>query len=163
MGQSRSQMAFLIYQDWLDSIADAFWKSDFSAVADAMNYPHYMRTSDGEVYFDTPEKQAQAARDFRRYLVSMGAKAYMRLCAKAEFSPEHQDEKIRGIHTTYVLRGGTYVIPPYSNKMTLVLRQGRWLGAGTEAACSNHECTILSPVQLREQRLAMGKADIMED
>ena len=162
MVQSPQQTAFLIYQGWLDRIADALWSSDFRAVAAAMHYPHYMRTLDGEVLFDCAEKQTDAARDFRQYLSSMGARDYMRLCAKAHFVAGKNDE-ILGLHTTYVLRGGTYVIPPYSNTMTLILRDGQWLGAGTSAACTNHQCTILSPAQLREQRLAMGKTDIMED
>ena len=162
MAQSSRQKAFLIYQGWLDRIADALWSSDFSAVAAAMEYPHYMRTLDGEIWFDTQEKQVEAARDFRQYLTAMGAQAYMRLCAKASFVAGREDE-ILGMHTTYVLRGGTYVIPPYSNTMTLILRGDQWLGAGTSAACTNHHCTILSPAQLREQRIAMGATDIMED
>ena len=127
-----------------------------------MHYPHYMRTLDGEVLFETAEKQEEGARDFRRYLSSMGAQDYMRLCAKAHFVAGKEDE-IRGLHTTYILRGGTYVIAPYSNTMTLILREGQWLGAGTSAACTNHHCTILSPAQLRERRLALDKTDIMED
>ena len=159
--ETRDQTAATIYQDWLDRIAVALWASDFETVAAAMHYPHMMQTEDGEVWFHDPEQTIQGARDFRRYLASMGAQAYMRLCTQAHFT--HENKGILGNHTTYVIRGGTYVIAPFTNEMTLTCRDGKWLGAGTRAACTNHECTILSPAQLRQQHLTAGQASITKD
>lgn len=150
-----------LYQTWLDKVAEATWSSDFATVGAAMTYPHVMQTADGEVFFDTAQKLIEAAADFRRYLTSIGAQAYMRLCTEASFAKDAA--RIDGRHMTYIMRGGSYLVPPFSNDMTLILAEGRWLGAGIRAGCTNHHCTILSPVQLRKKHLAAAKSHAMED
>ena len=120
--------AAAIYQAWLDRVAAALWNGDHARVAASMAYPHVMATEDGAVHFETPEKLAEASAEFRTTLTRMGAQAYHRICTDAAFSAT---DRIDGRHMTYILRGGTYVVPPFANKMTLVQQDGgAWLGAG---------------------------------
>ncbi|MEM8881307.1 MAG: hypothetical protein AAGC82_11985 [Pseudomonadota bacterium] len=149
-----------LYQTWLDRMAEAIWWREWDVVSGAMIYPHKMETKDGEIAFHNPDDMVEAATDFREYLGRIGANAYLRVCNSADFADEMQT--IRGVHTTYILRGGSYLVPPFSNQMTLTHVDGLWLGAGIRAAVSNHLCSILSPNQLRRKQLAEGHDIIKE-
>jgi hypothetical protein len=136
-----------IYQAFLDEGSRMIMAGDFAAVARSMVYPQTMETSDGILSYDGPSDMEHAAASFRAFLATMGATDYHRVCDFAEIDAE--GTVISGEHTTYVIRGGQFAVPPYRNRMWLRLDEGVWRGAGLAAAVSNRVCTILSPEQLR--------------
>ncbi|MEM9320197.1 MAG: hypothetical protein AAGA70_14520 [Pseudomonadota bacterium] len=156
-----SEQAREIYQSWLDLLAQAVWCRDFDRVASHMTYPNTMETVDGSSTIETPDEMLAAVSDFRKFLERVGAQAYLRVCTSAQFVSA--DTQITGQHTTYILRGGTYLLPPFSNEMTLTRGAQHWLGTYIRADVNNHTCTILSPAQLRRARLEAGKSHLMEE
>lgn len=139
-----------IYQAYLDEGSRMIMSGDFVAVARSMVYPQTMETADGILSFDGPENMEKAAASFRAFLATMGATDYHRVCDFAKIDADGTG--IAGEHTTYIVRGGQFAVPPYRNRMWLRLDEGVWRGAGLAAAVSNHVCTILSPEQLRAAR-----------
>ena len=146
------QSAAQIYQLWLDEIARLLWDGDHAAVAERMTYPHVMATRDGSVHFDAPDQMAEASADFRKTLTRLGATAFHRICKEAEFVAG--GDRIEGTHTTYILRGGSFAVPPYSNRMTLQLQAGAWRGAGMTSDVNTRDVSVLSPAQLAAQHRA---------
>jgi len=139
-----------IYQTFLDEGSRMIMSGDFAAVARSMVYPQTMETADGVMWYTVPEDMEVAAASFRAFLATMGATDYHRLCVFAEIDADGTG--IFGEHTTYIIRGGQFAVPPYRNRMWLRLDNGVWRGAGLAAAVSNHVCTILAPEQLRAAR-----------
>lgn len=145
-----TRSAMHIYQDFLDEGSRRIMAGDFDAVAASMVYPQTMETADGILSYNGPDQMAEAARAFRAFLAGMGATDYHRVCDMADFDAD--GSAISGEHTTYILAGGRFAVPPYRNRMWLRLADGQWRGAGLAAAVANTTCTILSPAQLREAR-----------
>ncbi len=141
-----------IYQDWLDSVSRDIMAGDVAAVAARMSYPQTMATLDGAVRFERPAEMEAAAAEFRASLRRMGAREFYRICDEAEFEPG--DARIAGRHTSHVLKGGSYVVPPYGSRMWLRLEGETWLGCGIEADMLHRDCTIFTPEQLRAAREA---------
>jgi hypothetical protein len=115
-----------------------------------MVYPQTMETADGILSFHAPAEMAEAAEAFRGFLAKMAATDYHRICNIAEFGTD--GTTVSGEHTTYILKGGNFAVPPYRNRMWLRLSDGAWRGSGVAAAVLNRTCTILSPEQLRAAR-----------
>lgn len=145
-----TQRAEHIYQDWLDRVSALIMANDFEAVAANMHYPQTMATEDGVLAFENPAEMVEAAAAFRAFLARMGTTDYHRICESAVF--EGGGDRISGEHTTYIVRGGSFAVPPYRNTMWLRFDGDRWLGAGIEAAVPNRTCTVLSPDMLRRAR-----------
>lgn len=144
-------MAHDIYQAWLDHAGGLQWHGKTEALAKVMHSPRRMETEDGGALFVTPRHMAGAAAGFRAFLQRIGASGFDRICNGAAFAKD-DSTRIDGTHTTYLLRGGNNVVDPFKSQMTLVHRDGVWLGAGLRSAVSNHTCTILSPAHLVAQR-----------
>lgn len=142
-----------LYQTFLDSSSKIFWARDFEGLAAMMVYPHTMETLDGDLRFDTTDQMIEAGHEFRGYLDRMQAQDYVRLCKSAHFVPGREDQII-GVHESYVMRGGTYVVDPYRNEMCLEWHDGSWKGAGIRAQVSNVDVPILSPKQLRDRTIS---------
>ncbi|MEM7724626.1 MAG: hypothetical protein AAF376_20010 [Pseudomonadota bacterium] len=141
-----------IYQDWLDRIADAVWAGNHDLVAAAVVYPHKLITRDGQAEIASPEQMMGASEEFRSALVSMGADGYHRICKSAEI--DETGDRIDGTHMTFVMRSGTYAIAPFSNRMTLVRRDGAWCATEISADVSNANCAVFSPTHMK--RFASG-------
>lgn len=139
-----------IYQAFLDEGCRLIMDGHFDAVAERMVYPQTMETSDGALTYEGPEDMKQAAASFRDFLARMGTSDFHRICDMAEV--DASGTVISGEHTTYIIRGGQFAVPPYRNRMWLRHHEGRWRGAGIAAAVSNRVCTILAPEQLQAAR-----------
>ncbi|GIT92276.1 hypothetical protein JANAI62_27330 [Jannaschia pagri] len=133
--------ARVIYQAFLDHTSQAAWDRDFETVADAMAYPHYIGTRGREVTVPDRASLITLARDFRDNLHTLGATAYYRICRGATFGGDAQDQ-INGLHETFVLRGATMLLTPFTGTMTLILRNGTWHGAGIRSDVRNADLRI---------------------
>ncbi|MCU4654974.1 hypothetical protein N8I71_19210 [Roseibacterium sp. SDUM158016] len=145
-----TQTAGEIYQGFLDAVSHKMMARDYAAVAAGMCYPQTIETEDGLVSFDGPGMMEEAAASFGAFLGRMGATEYHRICDRADFAGGGTE--IEGEHVTYILRGGTFVVPPYRNRMFLRFEDGAWRGAGIASAVRNRNCSILSQEQLRAAR-----------
>lgn len=116
-----------IYQDFLDASSVALWNRDYVAVAAMLRYPHLIRLPETDRIIQNSAEQKLDAQAFRESLKGLGATAYHRLCREAHFDPDNTG-RITGTHTTYVMRGGSYLTDPYDCQMSLLLEpSGRWL------------------------------------
>ena len=131
----------VIYQAHLDAVSETLWREDYAHVAEMMAYPNSIQTNDAVVEIRTPEQMVDSLREFRASLLRLGATAYHRTCASADFVSPGRDV-IEGAHLTYALRGGTYAIEPMHSNMTLKHDGKNWLGAGIRTKVHNRDCTI---------------------
>jgi len=145
-----TDIATEIYQAFLDEGSRQIMAGEFEALAASMHYPQTMETSDSVLAFDGPEGMIEAVISFRDFLRNHGTTDYHRICDVAAFDTD--GTTISGEHTTYIIKGGSFVVEPYRNRMILRLDGDTWRGAGISAAVLNRTCTILSPAQLRAAR-----------
>ncbi|MFZ5962077.1 hypothetical protein ACOXXX_03925 [Thalassococcus sp. BH17M4-6] len=147
-----------IYQSNLDAVSQFLWQRDVVGMLDHIALPNMMLTMDAQVVISTRDEMAEAMNRFRDHLESIRAESYHRICQDAKFlGPER--ETILGWHTTYILRGGTYLIEPVSNQMTLMLIGGRWKGVRLETATLVSDCPSVSPEMAARQRLGQAGRD----
>lgn len=132
--------ADLIYQDWLDRCDAAFWVEDHAKLGAMMAYPHRFRAMDGACHFDTAADLIAAARDFRAHLRRTGVGQFYRVCTGATFVAD--GTAIEGGHMTHIRTELGYLHAPYPAKMTLVLRNGRWLCGQLEAEARNADLVL---------------------
>ncbi|WP_430448140.1 hypothetical protein [Rhodophyticola sp.] len=95
-------------------------------VAAAMHDPQTIRSADLQPWLHGPGRMAEAATHSR------------------------DDLRRHGRHVACILRGGQYVIEPYSNEMVLELQDGIWRSTKLRAHVDNVTCTVISLGQLRE-------------
>ncbi|MEZ5713786.1 MAG: hypothetical protein R3D85_00585 [Paracoccaceae bacterium] len=131
-----------IYQAHLDTVSQALFRGDFDAVTALMHYPSAMETDDDWVCIDSAPALLPSLRSFRETLSRLGVTEYHRICRGADFAQDDPD-RIEGLHETYALRHAVPAMPPYLNRMTLIRRDGIWLGAGIRAAARNTDWTII--------------------
>ena len=125
-----------IYQAHLDTAGQAFWKVDFSKVLDMIHFPSFVEADDANLHMLTPESYLPSLKSLRDNLTKRGVTAFYRICREAIFA--HDDpNRIEGIHEVYALSGATPVLDPYLTQMSLIHRDGKWLGAGLRSATSN--------------------------
>lgn len=99
------------------------------AVAAAMHDPQTMRSADRQPGLHEPGRMAEAAAHSR------------------------DDLRRHRRHVACVLRGGKYVIDPYSNEMVLELQEGIWRSTKLRAHVDNVTCTVISLIQLSAIRM----------
>ena len=125
-----------IYQAHLDKAGQAILDYDFSTVLDMVHYPSFIETDDVTLRIPDRESYLPSIKSLRDNLTKRGVTAYYRICREAVFA--HDDpNRIEGIHEVYALSGATPVLDPYLTQMSLILRDGAWLGAGLRSATSN--------------------------
>lgn len=139
-----------IYQAFLDEISDHVLFGRAEAVAARMMYPQIMETRDGSARFDGPSQMIAAVSEFHRHLRSIGATEYHRICREASFLGA--GDEISGWHTSYVMRGGTFLMEPFRSSMRLVRVDGVWLGAGNVSEALYRDVVIFTPEQFRRTR-----------
>lgn len=127
-----------IYQSLLDRLDRAMWSGDDQAVLDNLALPNRMGTRDHMTTFNTRQELLETVQSFRKGLVNMGVRDFHRICNQAGYDATDPG-RITGNHTTHVLSGGSYVLDPFLNEMTLIRRNGRWIGAQNRALVdANH-------------------------
>ena len=115
----------VVYQEHLDATSDAMWRDDRAALGRLLICPHSV-TVDGQTrIFETEEQVWEGSRGFRSNMTQLGATAYHRLAVQGSIRMAGPD-RMEGRHDIHVLRGGTYVTPPYQSAMTLVLDGDAW-------------------------------------
>lgn len=115
-----------IYQANLDAVTALFLASDLDRIGDHLGIPGEARTSDGCVRLETYAQLHAMLREQRASLRRLGATDYLRVCKSAQFSSAAQT-CIDGTHETHILRGGSYVMPPYPCEQQLRLcDDSRW-------------------------------------
>lgn len=116
-----------IYQCYLDDVSSNLWNDDSIRVSAKIYYPHVIRMPHGVRVITSAEEQIRDAKAFRESLDALGATAFHRHCREARFDPGDPG-RIIGVHTTYIIRGGSHLTPPYDCAMS-ILRQadGTWL------------------------------------
>ncbi|UWQ16502.1 hypothetical protein [Jannaschia sp. M317] len=148
-----SQSARDIYQRHLDTVSEAMWSEDHDRVAQMMHYPHTMIYSDRQQIVRAPEELAETSRLAKQRLLDMGASAYHRVCLSAEFDVA-SPSRIIGRHMTFVLNGGTYLVPPYQGRMTLEIQDHLWRGIGILTEVDPTKINLLHP-DLSEPRASI--------
>ena len=131
-----------IYQRHLDLVSAAVWAGDDHKAAQYICFPITMTTVDGVAVMHDAEELIAGSAAFRKSLLRIGATEYHRICKTASMSDDGLE--INGSHTTHVMSGGSYALPPYLTKMTLVWRDGLWLASQTTSQVANSDCTILA-------------------
>lgn len=132
-----------IYQGVLDAISQAMWSGDDAGVLAHLALPNRMGARDDMRLFETPDTLLDTVRRFRQGLVAMGVRDFHRICNKADFDPANA-ERITGNHTTHLLAGGTYVLEPILNEMTLIRRGGKWLGAENRSLVESDHYSVIN-------------------
>ncbi len=115
-----------------------------------MRYPMTMATQDTQMTMHCPGTLIDHVRDFRASLRAMGAQAYHRICTRASFVAP---DRIEGNHTTYVIRGGQFAMPPFNNTLLLQQHGPDWKGEVARSDVVNAVCPVLSPKVLRQRRV----------
>ncbi|WP_371153535.1 hypothetical protein [Jannaschia sp. 2305UL9-9] len=128
-----------IYQAFLDETSELMWNQDYATYATRMQYPYRMRTAAKDTFNEVPEDSVACSRAFRENLTAMGAQAFHRICIQAEFETSN---RIHGVHTTYILRGATELLPPFRTHLTLHFVDGIWLGGDVVAEIRNADISI---------------------
>lgn len=138
-----------IYQDFLDTSSAALWNCDYDSVAAMLFYPHLIRLPEMDRVIRDPAEQQLDAQAFRESLTGLAATAFHRLCCDARFDPDDQG-RITGAHTTYIMRGGSYLTDPYECSMSL-LRQpdGQWLSNAIDVSIRNTGMAYYHPDNIR--------------
>jgi hypothetical protein len=145
-----TRSAMEIYQAYLDEGSRQIMTGAFEELAASMVYPQTMETKDCLLHFEGPEQMVDAIASFRDFLTSMGTTDYHRICDTAAF--DDGGTMLTGEHTTYIIKGGSFAVEPYRNRMIMRLDGTTWRGAGIAAAVMNKNYTILSPKQLMAAR-----------
>lgn len=133
-----------IYQAHLDVVSDLQWRGDLDAVLDHMLLPKRIETADSVAVMENAADMRASLGSFHASMHRLGANAYHRVCLKAEFAAD-DSEVILGVHRTYIMRGGQYVVAPYKAEMTLRRIDGQWRSASIRSGLRNALCTVISP------------------
>ena len=119
-----AELAMSIYQDHLDRTTDSLMRRDFEAFKKAFKLPHRMQTETDIQITETPEEMYATFLKFAAKYEGIGVTDFVRVAKKAEF---HTETEIRGIHESHLLRHATRLVPPYPNRVRLVLcDDGLW-------------------------------------
>ena len=139
-----------IYQAQLDALTVALWDADADTVLANTTLPTRMTTPDTDIMIQNADEMRASLAELRRSLDRIGATAFHRICTAANFEGA---DRIRGRHTSYVLRGGSYALPPYDSDMLLVARGNAWRCAEIHSDVLNRHMTVIDP-KLLQQRAA---------
>lgn len=127
-----------IYQAYLDEVSGNLWDGDGAGVARKLKYPHTIHLPEAERIISDPEAQTRDAAAFRESLAALRATAFHRLCRDARFDPDRPD-RIVGSHTTYIIRGGSYMTEPYDCAMSLIWDEAQgWLADVIRVSVQNN-------------------------
>lgn len=134
-----------IYQAFLDDVSSRLWDGDAVGVARRLKYPHTIHLPEADRVMTSAEEQMRDTQVFIDSLMTLKATAFHRLCRDARFDPGRGD-RIVGIHTTYIIRGGSYLNDPYDCAMSLVLdgSQG-WLADTIRVSIRNSRMAYYHP------------------
>ena len=143
----------IIYQAFLDEVSSLLWNGSYDGVAGKLSYPHTIHMPETDCTIPGPEQQKRDTQAFRESLNALGATAFHRMCRQARFDPE-TDDRIVGVHTTYVMRGGSYLTDPYDCAMSLIRGEdGLWLSDAIRVTIRNSGMTYYSLENVRARVL----------
>ncbi|SLN42368.1 hypothetical protein [Pseudooctadecabacter jejudonensis] len=143
-----------IFQAFLDRSGKLMMSGLYAELSTMMSYPLTVETADGSLNNTSPDDFITSAKAFYDYMQRMGAKDFLRIAKSAEFV-EGNTELIDGIHETFILKGGTYVVEPYRNALRLRFVEGEWRGAAFRSSVNNVTVPLLNPAQLRQRALRL--------
>lgn len=146
-----SESAFDIYQRNCDAVARAVWDRDFELALAHNVLPNRLATPESDVTIPDAESLRRALSELRESLGRLGATAFLRICKDAVFDPA-DEHRIIGRHVSYVLRGGTNILPPYESRMVLKCTPEGWKAAEVFADVSNRYMTVISPGLAMDKR-----------
>lgn len=120
-----------IYQDHLDCTTDALLRGDFAAFQKSVQLPHQMQTETETRTTSTIEEMRTLFAKFSARYAEIGVTDFVRIAQEAHFV---SDTEIRGVHESHLIRHGTRLVPPYPNRVRIVLcDDGTW----RETHCAN--------------------------
>ncbi|WGW05655.1 hypothetical protein [Tropicibacter oceani] len=140
--------ALEIYRKHLDLVTTAVWERNWDVVKQNLAVPTVLRSQDTELAVETMDDLFDAIKEVRASMVTMGATAYFRVARHAEFSDALMT-RIEGRHTTYIMTGGYYALPPFESTQTLKLENGVWKGWNMRAGVRNSTLTVINPATAR--------------
>ncbi|MDG4649704.1 hypothetical protein P6F26_14765 [Roseibacterium sp. SDUM158017] len=138
-----TESAFDIYQRNCDEVARAVWDRDFDLALRHIGLPLRAVTPEADVTLRDEAALIQTLEEMRENLRKLGATAFLRICREADFYPG-DDGRIHGSHMSYVLRGATNLVPPYTSRMLLVRGPDGWQQTELISRVSNRHVTVLS-------------------
>ncbi|MEL6585662.1 MAG: hypothetical protein AAFY65_16290 [Pseudomonadota bacterium] len=133
-----------IYQAFLDETSRLVWNAEFDTLTRTMTYPHVIATKERDVTVEDGPALTVLATAFRANIGTLGATAYHRICRSASFRVGDANW-IDGTHETYVLRGATTILEPFTGVMSLRHDGTRWLGAGIRSDVRNADICMNAP------------------
>ncbi|PWJ19290.1 hypothetical protein [Jannaschia seohaensis] len=136
--------AVAIYQNYLDTVCDLLWRGQYEEICEHMVFPNAIIMLDAMAEDISREQMLENLKSLHDSLLRQGAQSFYRLCQTAQVDPL-DPSRILGTHRSYVLRGGTYVVPPYDNRLLLVQTEGRWRAAKLQTLARNSTIAGLSP------------------
>ena len=137
-----SHNARAIYQANLDAVSRAVWEQDIDAALAHLELPNRMATQDTEFILVDAAELLRAIANLRESLTRLGATGFHRICQDAVVDPSRPD-RIIGRHRSYVLRGGSHVLPPYESQMSLVQTAAGWKANDIYSEVNNRDMTVV--------------------
>lgn len=153
-----SDQAMTIFQEFLDRSGALMMSGAYTELSTMMSYPLHVETTDGSLINASPDDFITSAKAFSDYMGRMGARDFLRIAKSADYVKGY-DDLIDGVHETFILKGGNYVVEPYRNALRLRLVEGEWRGSKFRSSVSNVTVPLLNPVQLRERAMRVREAD----
>jgi len=154
--------AFKIYQSFLDRSGRLMMDRKHAELSTMMAYPLTIETTDGSLTHPSPDDYIEAAHAFGDYMDRMQTQDFLRVAMSAEFV-DGRAEFVDGVHETFMLSGGSYVVEPFRDALRLKFFDGQWRGWIYKSSVSNVQVPLLNPAQLRTRALAkleqLTKAD----
>ncbi len=130
-----------IYQQYLDVATRLFWSKQWDDLAGLIVLPGDIHSPNGTYHVSTQSELIETFRTQHESLQRNGATEFHRICLRAEFD-KHARHSITGVHKTYALNGGGYVVPPYENTMALTLEDGTWKANGIRSSVPNEVLSL---------------------
>ncbi|MEM9787188.1 MAG: hypothetical protein AAF801_11850 [Pseudomonadota bacterium] len=134
MQQPELKTAREISEYLLKVTADALMQQDFDSFAAVFGLPQTMTTAHREIRLLTRDDLRTAFDQMCHHFQSIGVTELRRTCEAAEF---HGPDRVEATHTSYVIRHGKELTPPYPVYSVLERIDGHWKVTRTDYALSD--------------------------
>lgn len=115
---SNDPRALSIYQDHIDLLTRSLMRNDFAPFLGRILLPHHIQTVNAEFLSRTAEDLQSLFVQTHQRLAEFAISQFVRIATKAWFVSETM---IEGEHVSEMLRGSVRALPPFANRLRLVL------------------------------------------
>jgi len=105
-----------VFQEWLDTVGDAFFNDDFETYFKAVALPLIVKTATAEMQVVDAVGLRKGFDAWQAMLTTYHATDMIRTCRGVH---DISDTEITGLYDTEILANGQRAMPPFTSKMTL--------------------------------------------